>query len=42
MNTSFENIKDAKELKEYLFKHATTGQSNSINVKGKDASPAAN
>jgi hypothetical protein len=42
MTTSFEQIKDASQLQEYLLKHAASGQAGSINVKSKDASPVAN
>lgn len=42
MSTSFEQIKDAGQLQDYLTKHAAAGgQIGQINVKPKDASPAA-
>ena len=43
MSTSFEQIKDAKQLTEFLQKHAASGnQVGAVNVKPKEASPAAN
>lgn len=39
--SSFEQIKDANQLQEYLQKHAASGGM-TLNVKSKDASPAAN
>jgi hypothetical protein len=42
MSTSFESIKDADQLQQYLQKHAAGNKQVAQNVRNKNASPSAN